>query len=139
MNVYILEANYERAKEVGAKMVGLTNDVDVDDERIFSLWNAFDCNDNELLSEQFNIGLDSSESRVSDCRIQREQLFRLRFNFIQVYMGLGEYSNALILAIKLYHEIKQLDFNYEHMTCCLLIAKILVTLQPSWISSGRKD
>lgn len=41
-------------------------------------------------------------------------------------MGLREYPNALIAAIKFHHEIKQLDFNYESMVSCLIIAKILV-------------
>ena len=52
--------------------------------------------------------------------------FSLRFNFIQIYISLREFSNALILAIKFYNEIKQLNFNYEFMICCLSIAKILV-------------
>jgi hypothetical protein len=42
-------------------------------------------------------------------------------------MALNDHPNALIHAIKLFHEIKQLDFNYELMISCMTIAKILVS------------
>ena len=113
MNIYIIESNFERAKEIGAKILSLMNrgirqeTADLDGR--YSYFNTtLDTNNNSLLNEQLNISL--------------------RFNFIQIYIGLREYSNALILAIKLYHEIKQVDFHYELMTCCLLVAKILVNL-----------
>lgn len=51
----------------------------------------------------------------------------LRYNYIQIYIALRDYPNALINAIKFYHEIKQLDFNYEQMVSCMIIAKILVS------------
>jgi hypothetical protein len=35
----------------------------------------------------------------------------------------------LISAIKFFHEVKQLDFNYELMGSCLIIAKILVFME----------
>lgn len=56
-------------------------------------------------------------------------LISLRLNYIQIYISLKQYSNALISAIKFYHEINQLDFNYELMISCLVIAKILIFME----------
>lgn len=64
MNVYILEGNYERAKEIGAKILGLMSrgrfgnvqDEDTFDQAAnFSYLNTLDKNNNELLNEQLNI------------------------------------------------------------------------------------
>lgn len=40
-----------------------------------------------------------------------------------------QYANALISAIKFYQEVKLLDFNYELMISCLIIAKILIFME----------
>ncbi|CAF0704565.1 unnamed protein product [Brachionus calyciflorus] len=104
MHLYILECNFDKAKEVGNKILSNLSITSKEPRNMFENANQF-----EFLNEQININL--------------------RLNYILIYIGLRDYPNALIAAIKFYHEIRQLDFNYEHMVSCLLIAKILIFME----------
>ena len=114
MNVYILEANYDKAKEVGNKILANMNIGFVESTKINNYTNNYDFNPIQ-------------NNNNSQFEFWNEQInMNLRFNYIQIFIGLREYSNALIMAIKFHNEIKQLDFTYEFMLSCLTIAKILV-------------
>jgi hypothetical protein len=116
MNLYILEANYDKAKEIGNKILSNMNISFIESTKINNYTNNYDFNPMQ-------------NNNNSQFEFWNEQInMNLRFSYIQIFMGLRDYSNALIMAIKFHNEIKQLDFTYEFMLSCLVIAKILVTI-----------
>jgi hypothetical protein len=116
MNLYILEANYDKAKEIGNKILSNMNISFIESTKINNYTNNYDFNPMQ-------------NNNNSQFEFWNEQInMNLRFSYIQIFMGLRDYSNALIMAIKFHNEIKQLDFTYEFMLSCLVIAKILVNI-----------
>lgn len=116
MNLYILEANYDKAKEIGNKILSNMNISFIESTKINNYTNNYDFNPMQ-------------NNNNSQFEFWNEQInMNLRFSYIQIFMGLRDYSNALIMAIKFHNEIKQLDFTYEFMLSCLVIAKILVII-----------
>jgi tetratricopeptide (TPR) repeat protein len=128
MNIYILEGNLDKAKEIGNKILKHMNIGFIESTKMNNYTNNFyECALGS--SDGFN-GDSSRKDFNTKFEFWNEQMsMHLRLNYINIYIALREYSNALILAIKFYHEIKQLDFNYEFMMSCLILAKILIHME----------
>lgn len=123
MNMFIVEGNLEKAKEIGNKILKRMNMGFIESTKMNNYTNNF------YESDGFN-GDSTQKDFNTKFEFWNEQMsMSLRMNYINIYIALREYSNALILAIKFYNDIKQLDFNYELMTSCLIIAKILIHME----------
>ena len=126
MNIYVLEGNLDKAKEIGTKILKHMSIGFIESTKMNNYTNNFYESGS---GDGFN-GDSSRKDFNTKFEFWNEQMsMHLRLNYINIYIALREYSNALILAIKFYHDIKQLDFNYEFMSSCLIIAKILIHME----------
>ncbi len=87
------------------------------------------CEIGETLLEASSTTVGTTNGNDNNNRNQEEIFINLWSNRIKINIKQGEYSNALISAIKLYYQIKQLDFNYELNACSVLIARILIEMK----------
>ena len=131
MNIYILEGNLDKAKEVGNKILKEINMGYMETTKMKNYAaNFYEYTGNSGFSGESN-GSKHFETKFEFWNEQTS--LSLRLNYINIYIALCEYSNALILAIKFYHDVKQLDFNYELMNSCLIIAKILIHMVNAYV------